>query len=171
MSGRRTLRATAASEERPPRGRIVRPRRHFATGTSRRNGAPRLHNSATGMAPGLTGRPQSAASGPLQGGAPGRSASSATILPPGGRPVPTAPAARAHIVKRPDELRHIFSTERTSLVAAPRWHFSGACPVLHQFVQLEHTKMRQTVPGLLTSRVCRCAGGSAPGPGCGTMPP
>jgi hypothetical protein len=98
------LRATAAREDRPTARPDRMPLRHYATDTPRRFGAPPVQNSADGTWPWDAGRLPSSASGPLQGGAPGRPGSSATILPAGGSTVPAAPAARAHLVKRPDLL-------------------------------------------------------------------
>jgi hypothetical protein len=51
MPGRRTLRATAAREERPPARPDRMPRRHFATHTPRRRGVPPLQNPANGAWP------------------------------------------------------------------------------------------------------------------------
>ena len=62
-----------------------------------------MANSVNGTLPRPATRLPSASSGPLQRGAPGRRASSATILPAGGRTAPTAPAAPAHRVKGQDE--------------------------------------------------------------------
>jgi hypothetical protein len=121
--GGRTFPATAAREERPPGGPIVRPLRHFATSAARRGGAPTLQNAPQSTAPRRSGRRRSSASVPLQGGAPGTRGASATMLPAAGATGPPAPAARAPMVKRP----------ASKIKSAPRRTPRPAGPSAHRF--------------------------------------